>query len=177
MPCDRRGSESIRVSAAPEACARAEGEPGESPRLREYTALFAVVSVLCERFAEHIRTRSGQAYADLASAFIELAMNQRHDGDIDQAVECLHGAVVSIKKGDVMEETFGPRLDQLWYGYDVVAQGVESGSDAHECLERFVVAVDRFNDATVQNDTDDIIEKFDMALDLLKCAALARHRR
>jgi hypothetical protein len=177
MPCNWHGSGPIKVTAASEACTRAERGMGESPRLREYTALFSVVSVLCERFDQHIRTRSGQACADQAKAFIQRAIQQRHHGDMDQAVECLHGAVISIQKGDVMEETFGPRLDQLWHGYDAVAQGVEPGSEAHEYLERFVVAVDLFNDATVQDDTDYIVERFDIALDWLKRAALARHRR
>ena len=177
MPYDWHRSGPRPVTAAPEVRARPQRETGESSRLREYTALFAVVSVLYERFGQRIRTRSGRAYADRAKAFIERAMNQRHKGDIDRALEGLHHAVVSIKQGDVAEATFGPRLAQLWSGYDVVAQGVESGSEAHECLERFVVAVDLFNDATVQDDTDYIVERFDMAIDRLKCAALARHRR
>lgn len=177
MPCDWHGSELSKATAAPEACARAERKMGESPRLREYSALFTVVSALCGRFDQHVRTRSGQACAERAKAFIERAIKQRHYGDIDQAVACLHSAVISIQKGGVMEETFGPRLEQLWHGYDAVAQGVEPGSEAHEYLERFVVAVDIFNDATVQDDTDYIVERFDIALDWLKRAALARHRR
>jgi hypothetical protein len=108
---------------------------------------------------------------------IARAINKRHQGDIDRAVQCLHDAAASLRKGDVVEKTFGPRLDQLWHWYDVVARGVEPGSEAHTCLERFVVAVDLFNDSTVRDDTDRMIETFDMAVELLKNAALARPRR
>ena len=177
IPRDGYGSEPIKVTTSLAARARVERETGESSGLREYTVLFAVVSVLCERFVQRVRAWSGRVYADRAKACIEQAINQRHNGGIDQAVKCLHCAVTSMRKGGVVEETFGPQLDQLWSGYEVVAQGVEVGSEAHECLERFVIAVDLFNDATLQDDTDDIVERFDIAIDLLKRAALARHRR
>lgn len=170
-------SEPIPVYADTEAHSSGERGTEEPPRLSEYTTLFAVVSVWYERFDQHLRTRSGRACADRAKACIEQATDQRRNGGIDLAIACLYHAAVSIKQGDVLEETFGPRLEQLWHGYGVVAQGVEAGSEAHACLERFVVAIDLFNDATMQNDTDDIVEKFDMAIDLLKGAALARHRR
>lgn len=171
MQCDRHWSKPSEERAG------GEREMRETSVLREYTALFTVVSVLSERFGQRVRTRSGRAYFDQAKAWIERAINQRHHGDIDRAVQCLYGAATSLRKGDMIEETFGPRLDQLWHWYDVVARGVEPGSAAHECLEQFVVAVDIFNDATVRDDTDRIIETFDMALDLLKNAALARPRR
>ena len=77
----------------------------------------------------------------------------------------------------MVEETFRPQLDQLWQWYGVVARGVEPGSEAHECLERFVVAVDVFNNSMADDDTDRIVETFDTAVALLKDAASARPRR
>ncbi len=76
----------------------------------------------------------------------------------------------------MVETTFRPKLEQLRQWYGIVARGVESGSEAHECLERFVVAFDTFNDAMAQDDTDQMIETFDTAVALLKDAALARPR-
>jgi hypothetical protein len=81
------------------------------------------------------------------------------------------------RRGEMVEETFGPQLEQLRQWYDVVARGVEPGSEAHDCLERFVVAVDVFNDSTARDDTDHIIKTFDAAVALLKDAASARPRR
>jgi hypothetical protein len=77
----------------------------------------------------------------------------------------------------MVEETFGAQLKQLRQWYDVVSRGVEPGSEAHDCLERFVVAVDVFNDSTARDDTDHIIKTFDTAVALLKDAASARPRR
>jgi hypothetical protein len=77
----------------------------------------------------------------------------------------------------MVEETYGPQLQQLWPWYDVVARGVEPGSEAHVCLERFVVAVDAFNDSIARDDTGHIRETFDTAVALLKDAASARPRR
>lgn len=177
MPCDRRGSKPSKVATAAEERARAERKIREASVLRAYTVIFAVVSELAERFDQCSRTRSGRACLERAQALIARAINKRHQGDIDRAVQCLHDAAASLRKGDVVEKTFGPRLDQLWHWYDVVARGVEPGSEAHTCLERFVVAVDLFNDSTVRDDTDRMIETFDMAVELLKNAALARPRR
>jgi hypothetical protein len=80
-------------------------------------------------------------------------------------------------RGDIVTETCGPQLEQLRQWYDVVAQGVEHGSEAHEYLERVVVAVDVFNDSLVRDDTDKIVATFDAAVALLKVAAAARPRR
>lgn len=83
-----------------------------------------------------------------------------------------------VESRDAMvEEACGPQLEQLRQWYDVVARGVEPGSEAHDCLERFVVAVEVFNDATARDDTDHIIQTFDAAVALLKDAASARPRR
>jgi hypothetical protein len=169
--------QAIMVIAAAERRAKAERETRETSALREYLVIFAIVSTLSERFSQHLRTRSGQGYVAQAKAFIEQAIKQRHDGDIDRAVQYLRGAVTSLRKGEVVEETFGPQLDQLRQWYGVVARGIEAGSEAHKCLERFVVAVDVFNDATGLDDTDRMIETFDMAVVLLKEAAMARPRR
>lgn len=177
MSCDWRGAKPSKVATAAAEHARAKRETRETPALREYTALFAVLSVLSQRFAQCMRTRSGRVCADRAQALIDRAIHKRHHGDVDRAVQCLHRAAEYLRKGDVVEETFSPRLDQLWHGYHIVARGVEPGSEAHECLERFVVAVDLFNDATVRDDTDFMVETFDRAVDLLKSAALARPRR
>lgn len=101
-----------------------------------------------------------------------MAIDTRQEGDIER-----HRAVTSFWKGNMMEETFGPKLKQMWEWYEVVARGVEPGSEAHECLERFVAAVDVCNDSMAQNDTDHIIKTFNTAIALLKDAALARPRR
>lgn len=77
----------------------------------------------------------------------------------------------------MVEETFRPKLEQLGQWYRVVARGVESESEAQECLDRFVIAVDAFNDAIARDDTDHMIRTFDTAVALLKEAALARPRR
>ena len=81
------------------------------------------------------------------------------------------------RRDEMVKETFEPQLEQLRQWYDVVARGVELGSEAHDCLERFVVAVDVFNDSTARDDTDHIIKTFDAAVALLKDAASARPRR
>lgn len=145
--------------------------------LREYTAIFIIVSEWSERFGPQIHTRVSRAYVDQARKLIGLAIHTRHEGDIDRAVQYLHSAVTCFRKGDMVEETFGPQLKQLWQWYDVVARGVEPGSEAHDCLERFVVAVDVFNDTIARDDTDHIIETLDTAVSLLKDAAAARPRR
>lgn len=177
MSCDWRGTKRSKGDTAVDERARAQRDTRETSALRAYTALFAVVSVLSERFAQRVRTRLGRACADRATSLIEQAMHKRHHGDVDWAVQCLHRAAAYLRKGNVAEETFGPRLDQLWRGYNIVARGVEPGSEAHECLERFVVALDLFNDSTARDDTDFMIATFDRAVDLLKNAALARPRR
>ena len=76
----------------------------------------------------------------------------------------------------MVEETYGPQLEKLRQWHDIVARGVEPESEAHECLERFVAAVDVFNDAIAENDVDYIIKTFDTAVALLKDAAAARPR-
>jgi hypothetical protein len=169
--------QSIMVVTAAEERAKAELETRETAVLRKYTAIFAIVSALAKRVSQHLRTRAGRAYVEQAQALIAQAIHTRHDGDIDRAVQDLHGAVTSLRQGEVLEETFGPQLDQLWQWYNVVARGVEPGSEAHACLERFVVAVDVFNDSTARADTDRMIKTFDMAVEVLKDAAAARPRR
>jgi hypothetical protein len=169
--------QAIMVVSAAEGRAKAERETRETAALRKYTALFAIVSALAEGVGQHVRTRAGRASVEQAKALIAQAIHTRYDGDIDRAVQDLHGAVTSLRQGEVREETFGPQLDQLRQWYEVVARGVEPGSEAHECLERFVVAVDVFNDATARDDTDRMIETFDMAVEVLKGAASARPRR
>lgn len=169
--------QAIRVVTTAEKRTMAERETRETLALRKYTALFAIVSALAKRVGQHVRTQAGRVYVEQAKALIAQAIHTRHDGDIDQAVQDLHGAVTSLQKGDVLEETFGPQLDQLRQWYDVVARDVEPGSEAHTYLQRFVVAVDVFNDSTTRDDTDRIIETFDMAVEVLKDAASARHRR
>lgn len=77
----------------------------------------------------------------------------------------------------MVEEPFGPKIEPLWQWYDIVARGVEPGSEAHECLERFVVAIDVCNDSTARDGTDHMIETLETAVALLKDAALARPRR
>ena len=153
-----------------------EPEARETSGLREYTALFAVVSEWAERFGPHVHTRAGQAHAEQAKELIGLAIHTRREGDLDRAVQYLHRAVTSFRKGNRVEDTFGPKLEQLWQWYDVVARGVEPGSEAHNCLEQFVAAVEVFNDSTVRDDTDHIIKTYDAAVALLKDAASARPR-
>jgi hypothetical protein len=114
---------------------------------------------------------------DRSKESIGLTIHTRREGDIDRAVSSLHSAMTSSRRDEMVEETFGPQLEQLRQWYDVVARGVEPGSDAHDCLERFVVAVDVFNDSTARDDTDHIIKTFDAAVALLKDAASARPRR
>lgn len=167
--------QAVRVLTAAEERAQGEREARETAGLRAYTALFAIVSQWSERFAPH--AQAGRAYVDQAKGLIGLAMHTRHAGDIDRAVQYLHRAVTSLRKGTMVEETFGPQLDQLWQWYDVVARGVEPESEAHACLERFVVAVGVFNDSMARDDTDHIIATFDTAVALLKDAASARPRR
>jgi hypothetical protein len=167
----------IMVVTAAEDQAMAERETRETRALRKYTAMFAIVSALSERIGQHVRTRSGGAYIEQAQALIAQAIHTRHGGNIDRAVQSLHRAVTSLRQGEVLEETFGPRLDQLREWYDIVARGVEPGSEAHTCLQRFVVAVDVFNNSTARDDTDHMIETFNMAVEVLKEAAAARPRR
>jgi hypothetical protein len=77
----------------------------------------------------------------------------------------------------MVEATLAPQLEQLRQWYDVVARGVEHGSEAHDCLERYAAAVDVFNDLMTRGDADDIIKTYDTAVALLKVAAAARPRR
>ena len=81
------------------------------------------------------------------------------------------------QKSEIMEETAGPQLKQLRQWYDVVARGVEPGSEASDCLERAVVAIDIFNNSLSREDTDRTIKTFDVAVASLKVAAAARPRR
>jgi hypothetical protein len=168
--------QAVMVLTAAEERAQGEREVRATSGLRAYTALFAIVSQWSERFDSPVHARAGRAYVDQAKGLIRLAMHTRHEGDIDRAVQYLHRAVTSLRKGKMVEETFGSQLDQLWQWYDVVARGVEPGSEAHECLERFVVAVGVFNDSMARDDTDHIIETFDTAVALLQNAASARPR-
>jgi hypothetical protein len=165
------------VLTAAEERAKVKRETRETLGLREYTALFAVVSEWSERFGHQTHTRACQAHVAQAKALIGLAIHTRHAGDIGRAVQYLQSAVTFCRKGQMVEETFGPQLKQLWQWYGVVAKGVEPGSEAHTCLERFVAAVDVVNNSIAADDTDRIIETFDTTLALLKDAALARHRR
>ena len=80
------------------------------------------------------------------------------------------------QRSKIMEETVGPQLKQLRQWYDVIAEGVEPGSEAQDCLDRVVVAIDIFNDSLSRDDTDSIIKTFDAALTALKVAAAARPR-
>ena len=109
-------------------------------------------------------------------ALIESAISARPDGDIDRAVRHLHLAAQSLGQVQMVEEAYGPQLKQLRQWHDVVARGVEPASEAQECLERFIAAVDVFNDAIAHNDVDYIIETYDTAVALLKAAAAARPR-
>lgn len=145
---------------------------------------FAIVSELSRRFAQHAHRRADRADVDQAKESIGRAMHTRREGDIDRAVSYLHNAMTSPRRdemverrNEMVEETCGPQLEQLRQWYDVVARGVEPGSEAHDCLERFVVAVDVFNESTARDDTDHIIQTFDAAVALLKDAASARPRR
>jgi hypothetical protein len=169
---------------ATEGRAKAERETMETSTRREYTVLFAIVSELYRRFDPHVHRRADRADIDQAKESIGLAIHTRREGAIDRAVSYLHSAMTSSRRDEMVdrrdemvEETFGPQLEQLRQWYDVVARGVEPGSEAHDCLERFVVAVDVFNDSTARDDTDHIIKTFDAAVALLKDAASARPRR
>ena len=169
--------QAVTVLTAAEERVKVERETRETSGLREYTVLFAVVSELYRRLHQDARTRIGRAYVGQVKAAIEKAVRARPEGDIDCAVHYLHHAAQSLGEANRMEETFGPQLDQLWQWYEIVARGVEPKSEADDCLERFVVAVDVFNGAIAQDDTDHIIETFDAAVALLKDAAAARPRR
>ena len=81
------------------------------------------------------------------------------------------------QRSDMIEETVGLQLRQLRQWYDIVARGVEPGSDAQDCLERVAVAIDVFNDSLSRDDTDSTIKTFDAAVASLKVAAAARPRR
>ncbi len=81
------------------------------------------------------------------------------------------------QRSKMMEETVGPQLKQLRQWYDVVARGVEPGSEAQDCLDQVVVAIDIFNDSLSRDDTDCIIQTFDAAVTSLKVATAARPRR
>lgn len=81
------------------------------------------------------------------------------------------------KSGNMVAAGVGPQLEQLRQWYDIVARGVEQGSEAQDCLERVVVAVDAFNDSVARDDPDDLVKTFDIAVALLKVAAAARPRR
>ena len=168
--------QAVVVLTAAEERAKGEREARATSGLRAYTAIFAIVSQWSERFDPHVHARAGRACVDQAKGLIGLAMHTRHAGDIDRAVQYLYSAVTSLRKGAIVEETFGPQLDQLWQWYDVVARGVEPGSEAHARLERFVVAVGVFNDSMARDDTDHIRATFDTAVALLQDAAAARPR-
>jgi hypothetical protein len=168
--------QAIRVLGAVEEQAQVERNARKPSGLREYTIMLLVVSEWCEHFGASVHTRAGRAYVEQAREWIGIAINDRQDGDVDQAVQYLCSAARALWRGKMVEITFRPKLEQLRQWYGVVAQGVESGSEAHECLERFVVAFDTFNDAIAQDDTDQMIETFDTAVALLKDAASARPR-
>lgn len=157
----------------------------ETSTLREYTVLFTIVSELYRRFDPHVHRRADRSDVDQAKKSIGLAIHTRRERisialcrtfiarwhllrERDEMVD---------RRDEMVKETFGPQLEQLRQWYDVVARGVEPGSEAHDCLERFVVAVDVFNDSTARDDTDHIIKTFDAAVALLKDAASARPRR
>lgn len=149
---------------------------GRLSKLREYTVIFATGSELYRRLEQHACTQVGRAYVEQVKESIEKAIHARHDGDIDRAVHHLHHATKSLGQANIVEKTYGPQLDQLQQWYNVVARGVEHGSEAHEYLERFSIAVDVLNHWITKDDTDNVIEAFDMAVDLLKGAAAARPR-
>lgn len=166
----------VLVLTAVEEQAKVAREIRESSGLREYTIMLLVVSEWSERIGLHVHTRAGLTYIKQARELIGIAIYTRHEGDLDRAVKYLRGAATSLWQGEMVETTFRPKLDQLWQWYAIVARGVEPDSEAHECLERFVAAVDVFNDAIARDDTDHMIKTFDMAVVLLKEAALARPR-
>ena len=145
-------------------------------KLREYMVIFVTGSKLYRCLEQHACTQVGRAYVDQVKKSIEKAINARHDGDLDRAVHHLHRATKSLGKAKMVEETYGPQLYQLQQWHDVVARGVEHGSEAYECLERFAIAVDDLNHWIAMDNTDNVIEAFDMAVDLLKDAAAARPR-
>jgi len=168
--------QAIRVLGAAEEQAKVERGAREPSGLREYTIMLLVVLEWCERFGASVHTRAGRAYVEQAREWIGIAIDTRQEGYIDQAVQYLCRATRSLWRGTTVETTFRPKLEQLRQWYGIVARGVEPGSEAHECLERFVVAFDTFNDAIAQDDTDQMIETFDTAVALLKDAASARPR-
>ena len=138
--------------------------------------IFAIDSELHRRLEQHACTQVGRAYVDQVKESIEKAIKARHAGNINRAVHHLHRATKSLGKAKMVEETYGPQLDQLRQWHDVVVRGVEHGSEAYKCLERFAIVVDALNHWIVMDDTDKVIEAFDMAVDLLKDAAAARPR-
>ena len=168
--------QAIRVLGAAEEQAKVEREAREPSGLREYTIMLLVVSEWCKRFGAYVHTRAGRTHVEQAREWIGIAIDTRQEGDIGQAMQYLVSAARALWKGEMAETTFRPKLEQLQQWYGIVARGVEPGSEAHECLERFVVAFNTFNDAIVQDDTDQMIETFDTAVALLKDAASARPR-
>ncbi len=168
--------QAILVLGAAEEQAKVEREAREPSGLRGYTALLLTVSEWAKRFGSYVHTRAGRAYIEQARELIGIAIDTRQKGDIGQAAQYLCSAATSLWRVEMVETTFRPKLEQLRQWYGIVARGVESGSEAHEYLERFVVAFDTFNDAIAQDDTDHMIHTFDMAVALLKDAASARPR-
>ncbi len=168
--------QAIMVLAAAEERAKVEREANKPFGLLEYTVMLLVVSEWTERFSAHVCTRAGLVCVKQARELIVIAIDTRQEGDIGQAVQYLCSAATFLSRGEMVESTFRPKLEQLRQWYGIVARGVEPGSEAHECLERFVVAVDVFNDAIAQDDTDHMIKTFDTAVALLKDAASARPR-
>jgi hypothetical protein len=138
--------------------------------------MLLVVSEWSERCSLQIHTRAGRTYVKQARELIGIAIYTRHEGALDRAVKYLRSAATSLWQGEMVETTFRPKLEQLWQWHAIVAKGVEPGSEAHACLERFVAAVDVFNDSIARDDTDHMIKTFDTAIALLKEAALARPR-
>jgi len=173
-----------RQEAAQKPKKQADATPSESLaalRLRPWGTL-QHSQVICH---PHVHRRADRADVDQAKESIGLAIHTRRERisialcrtfiarwhllrERDEMVD---------RRDEMVKETFGPQLEQLRQWYDVVARGVEPGSEAHDCLERFVVAVDVFNDSTARDDTDHIIKTFDAAVALLKDAASARPRR
>jgi hypothetical protein len=166
----------VLVLTTVEERAKVDREIRETSGLREYTVMLLVVSEWSERFGLHLYTRAGRTYIKQARELIGIAIYTRHEGDLDRAVKYLRGAATSLWQGEMVETTFRPKLEQLWQWYAIIARGVEPESEAHECLERFVAAVDVFNDAIARDDTDYMIKTFDTAVALLKAAAAARPR-
>jgi hypothetical protein len=167
----------VMVLTAVEERAKVDREARETSGLREYTVLLLVVSEWSARFGPHVYTRAGRAYVKQAGELIGIAIDTRQEGNINRAVQHLRSAATSLWQGEMVETTFRPKLEQLGQWYRIVARGVEPGSEAHACLERFVTAVDVFNDAIARDDTDHMIQTFDTAVALLKDAASARPRR